>query len=34
MSDRHSFDELTKDFSEEDRALIDALEGGPVTRQP
>ena len=31
MSDSHSFDELTKDFSEEDRALIDALEGDPST---
>ena len=31
MSDSHSFDELTREFSEDDRALIDALEGNPST---
>ena len=35
MNDSHSFDELTREFSGEDRALIDELQGGlPTVSSP
>ena len=34
MSDGHSFDELTREFSEDDRTLIDELQGDPSPVSP